>query len=495
MSNVRRVLVPVCTLVATLAALLTLAPAAAAEPTLTVTPSTDLVDRQSVDVEGVGFLADTTFGATMCGLDAAQATMTVDGCDLSTSVLTSTDAAGTVSFAMTVKRFIQVQGEQVDCALPDECIIGAATLGNDLITPIEPAFVPIQFDPDAPVVPPIDIDLDVSDVSGDAVAGTVVCNRAGTAYVDGNILQRKHGNYAGRYGYIELPCDTVPTAFEVPLVYGEGRVTGGTAEYSVYASVSDGFEYDDDYESGSVHVTGSRPPVRDTFDQPGQNISIVDVRATSRGGQSALLVTVECSTPLMLTVDASVDQLAGLASVYGYGYTDEQVPCDGTAVVDIALDDGGILVGGPAHATVSAYSFTGNSFDYTYRTQPVNLSGRTTPDLSASEPRPGSRITIESVDRGTLTGSIECESPVMVDLGASLLQLQGRSISYGYGYDFIECDGTHAFSLPLYTDELRGGRTHVSVTAYAYTIEPGPMYDNYVFQWQDQQGTTIRLRR
>jgi Neocarzinostatin family len=94
------------------AATVALASPASAQPMITVTPDTDLVDFQTVTVTGSGFAAESTVGMAMC----TAGSLSVDNCDLDTSELVQSDATGGFTTDYTVERLIEtpVSGP-VDC--------------------------------------------------------------------------------------------------------------------------------------------------------------------------------------------------------------------------------------------------------------------------------------------------------------------------------------------------------------------------------------------
>jgi hypothetical protein len=107
-------------------------PAAAqtAEPTLVVTPSSDLLDGQTVLVEGSGFLPDTTAYIVLC---PAGVTDGFD-CDLQDfPPAVTTDNAGSFTRSVVVSRDIigQVAGQPtaLDCAV-DACKLMAGDINQ-----------------------------------------------------------------------------------------------------------------------------------------------------------------------------------------------------------------------------------------------------------------------------------------------------------------------------------------------------------------------------
>src|SRR4051794_32623145 len=78
-----------------------------------LTPDKDLVDGQVVGIHGSGFVPGKDVGVVVC-VNAAQ-TQGSTACDLSTYGIATPDAAGEVQGFFRARRFITIQGQQVDC--------------------------------------------------------------------------------------------------------------------------------------------------------------------------------------------------------------------------------------------------------------------------------------------------------------------------------------------------------------------------------------------
>src|ERR1039458_3405259 len=74
---------------------------ASGTPTITITPSTGLVNLQSVQVTGTGFAPNLGIGSTIAVECLTPATGAA-GCDVVDYALVTSDANGNVSFAFTV---------------------------------------------------------------------------------------------------------------------------------------------------------------------------------------------------------------------------------------------------------------------------------------------------------------------------------------------------------------------------------------------------------
>jgi hypothetical protein len=95
-------------------------------PVVTVTPSTNLVDLQQVNVTGSGFSANAQIGTVQCRTGAVGQA----DCDLSTLVYAQADANGAFTLTRYVRRLIGVNAKTVDCGAPSGCILGAGNVAN-----------------------------------------------------------------------------------------------------------------------------------------------------------------------------------------------------------------------------------------------------------------------------------------------------------------------------------------------------------------------------
>jgi hypothetical protein len=460
---------------------------------ITVEPSTDLVDRQTVTVRGTGFSANTTFGAAQCdptvGPDAGT-----EGCDLSTARTTTTDGNGDVQIDLQVRRIIIVQGREVDCAL-SPCTIGAATLSGS--TPIEATSLPISFDPSVPPVPRLEVSMTVDDVTTSQATGTVTCNRSADAFLEVAVQQTKGNSQASAYGFAgSIACDVAPSPWTVRFTEGDGVLRGGLATYAAFASAYDGFDSADAQQSGEVKVAGGGGPTFDPVDNPGETVSVEVVGATS--GADGLLVNllVDCDRPVPDGLAfVSVSQRVGLKTATGFGFVDFGA-CDGPTTVSVPISPGaGSLAGGPAEVTaeVQIADFddpAGEFFDYASTTAAVRLPGSRPTKPAPVVPNPASRIAITGSTRSALSGTVTCEEPALVELFVEVRQTKGRTSSSGFGYSVITCSGTTAFEVPLDGD-LGSGAADSFVYATGYReIEGG---DDYEYLWDDHQAATLRI--
>ena len=155
---------------------------------------------------------------------------------------------------ISVRRIITVQGREVDCAL-EPCTVGAALLSGT--TPIEATSAPISFDPDVPAIPRLHRGVHgrrcvhVSDDRDHHLQP----GRRGLRR--GGLNQVKGGRTAFAFGFSEpIACSTTPTDWTVFLSNGQGRFTGGTADFVAFASAFDGFDFPSAFLTGEIKISG-----------------------------------------------------------------------------------------------------------------------------------------------------------------------------------------------------------------------------------------------
>jgi hypothetical protein len=216
------------------------APAWAA-PSITVDPSTELVDEQVVTVSGSGFDRGFPVPIAMCVAGARSS----QDCDFDVVRSTNPDASGGIEATFPVRRYIDPGGGTiVDCAAaPGTCVLGA---GRGLFFPGELATAPLSFDPDVPGVPPLRISADPPDRAvldrrtGDVtVSVTVTCNQSATAFVDGILEQSSaRGITRSSFSSGRGPCDVTGREVLVRLEPASGGFAGGDADFEAVVAAS-----------------------------------------------------------------------------------------------------------------------------------------------------------------------------------------------------------------------------------------------------------------
>jgi hypothetical protein len=115
------------------------------EPSISAAPDTGLVDRQLVTVTGTAFVSEQA-AVFQCIAGATDP----GGCSTLAAVLVAVDQSGGFQAEIRVRRLLSVPSGEVDCAVPDACVLAAA--------PVPGIFVlyttPIVFDPAGPMPTP-----------------------------------------------------------------------------------------------------------------------------------------------------------------------------------------------------------------------------------------------------------------------------------------------------------------------------------------------------
>lgn len=131
---------------------------ASAGPTITLTPDTDLVDGQVVEVVGTGFDPLQRLEIFQC----RAAPVDENDCDTNVAFEFDADAAGVATFFLQIDARIYVGPDQqeVDCrTAPGACVVG---LGY-VLDADEGLLAPLDFDPDAPLRPPVSMSVTPTD--------------------------------------------------------------------------------------------------------------------------------------------------------------------------------------------------------------------------------------------------------------------------------------------------------------------------------------------
>ena len=216
-----------------------------------------------------------------------------------------------------------------------------------------------------------------------------------------------------------------------------------------------------------IHFTSPPPP-------PPPPVTIELAIGSLAGG--ALTGTVTCSRAVGASVWVEVEQQKGSTRpVYGYGYGYVQECGPAGVAFSLPLRGSGVLTGGTVQLRLAADSYddeTGES-TFTELATEQRLHGR----LDLGTPPPDSGNLPISIDRGVtevdgrlvVSGTVTCDEPQEVELYLEGHQRVGRHhVSFGGGYQLLECDGPTPFSAPIraYRDRLAGGPATVSVHAY-----------------------------
>jgi len=222
---------------------------AAASPTLTVTPDTDLADGQTVTVEGSGYAPNHQTDLVQCDVNL--------GCDFSNLQLQTTDADGNYTTTFTVRRILTLD-TTVDCATNQSCVLVSLDLTE--LGPIGEA--PITFDPNAPVKPPLhfrvvpDSTANVQPAKGVArITGRVYCNQPVDIDVEMLLTQVYKRHIFSSAAFVQIACDH-GGRFSVVFRPNDGLFGAGAAKLHIDAFGSTTTNYE---QSKNVTLTLTPP--------------------------------------------------------------------------------------------------------------------------------------------------------------------------------------------------------------------------------------------
>jgi hypothetical protein len=203
--------IAVVALLSALSPLSGVAAGAASAPSITVTPSTHVLDGQLVTLAGAGFTpgADLLMGECQAGVTS------LSQCDQGFSDLVVANASGGFSVGIQVAREFVLGSTTVDCAKAGACVMGAVN-ENDVT---QLATTPITFK-DVPIVPP------------------TVTVTPDTALVDGQSVVVKAAHFtAGASVYIQ-ECPTTAPPVSCQSQVSQTAVVDGTGHTNTTVTVA-----------------------------------------------------------------------------------------------------------------------------------------------------------------------------------------------------------------------------------------------------------------
>ncbi len=137
-------------------------------PVLTASPSTGLVDGQSVTVTGSGFRAHDSYLLSECAAGSTDGSECVATSGIGYVSQVQAKRSGKFTTTVGVARVLTLINGTVDCAQAPGCVIGAIN-ENDPFGAVA-AVAPVSFDPSVKPLPPLNLVLHI-DPTGHIVAG------------------------------------------------------------------------------------------------------------------------------------------------------------------------------------------------------------------------------------------------------------------------------------------------------------------------------------
>ena len=153
-------------------------------PVLTVTPSTALVDGQSVAITGKGFVAQQEYVLSECAAGSTDGSSCVaeDGFG-SVAQVVAKGRSGRFSVSFPVARVLTLFDGTVDCAQAPGCVIGAVDEFNGSVA----AVAPLAFNPAVKPLGPLNLTLHIDSTDqivagahgrpGPQISGSIACAR------------------------------------------------------------------------------------------------------------------------------------------------------------------------------------------------------------------------------------------------------------------------------------------------------------------------------
>jgi hypothetical protein len=222
----------VCALLVVIAALISPPAAAQVAPSVVVSPSTDLVDGQTVSVEASGFPANTTLAVVECQAGGT----TVSDCGVGTASVLSSDANGQLTTDYATSRVIFTRSVgRLDCAT-DACVLVVGTLSATVVatepisfqnTPLPPAPVDVQFEEPHYLEGP--------DIGATTLRARLNCATTAEVTVLFDLSQQHNGGTTTANSTITVPC----TSGSEVLLFSDflSGFEAGAAEAIVFASI------------------------------------------------------------------------------------------------------------------------------------------------------------------------------------------------------------------------------------------------------------------
>jgi hypothetical protein len=469
---------------------------------VTVTPSTDLVDRQVVTVSGEFFDPPNSGAGVLQCLDFEANTGSVESCDLSTLVFASTDADGKVQAELTVRREISIGGETIDCAEPDACTVAVGTIGSDGLSANEGATAKVSFDPDVDPLPPLTAEVSITEVNPLGVTGTVTCSAEAEVYIDANLSQSTGGNNTNLYFSVsEQFCGPTPTEWTVLHQYRNGRLVPGEALMSLYLYAYDNFETTSTQTSQTVNVTALADESV-VISLPGDFITVEVAGVRGVGQNSQILLDVTCTVPAeYVSLSFSLTQYLGRETVNVNGNS-TLAECGPTERVAVRFRNGSGRVGpGTARVTANASGSIDSppddfTYDFAQASAPVRLVARVPASAGTPPIVSGAYLEITRFNPRRIVGVVTCDVPATVDVDLAIVQERANRTINTRSFASVDCDGRTRFSIRV-PALVRSGPAVAYLYSYAHreiSVDDLP-YTITEYLWEDFVGRPWRARR
>ncbi|MGI9602739.1 MAG: hypothetical protein ACR2QE_12700 [Acidimicrobiales bacterium] len=453
-------------LVALLAALAVSIPAdVSASAQVTITPDRVLVDGESVTIRGSGLSTGDWAGAVQCVWPAPEdLTEVLDRCDLAVARDGRVNQRGDVQFRMPARRFIQVQGQPVDCADPDLCSIALTTLAAG--APVTDPYTvtraePIVFD-DSTGDPPLDLTVTVDDWDSRSVTATIGCSTPVSVRFVAELGQTRGQGRAAAGDVQKIDCvdEVTVTTLLVPQPVGGARpfrrLLAGPASLLVSVSGRDGRWSDSADDRRDVVIADPALTRQRTASNPGGAVIRFTGLRVTRNGAATIRAELQCDRNSFVHVEGAVVMEApgGTYRIARSNPSAPRVRCDGSTSVALDLatashrpEEPGsldrhadILPPGKGEVHLSARSVPADTHSLVMR--PIQTRRMIRPESVRVPHRPDSPLRIGTTSSSGVRGSLECARTQWLTVSATAGQQVGplgQVVLQGSGATPIRC--------------------------------------------------------
>lgn len=462
------------------------APGAGAQPTIEVSPDTDVIDGQHVTVLARGFEPGSSVAIGMCRTEVLTTFDVFSDCDTSNYQLRTANSQGRIRAQFKAYRFLAASGAPVDCADEDACIIGAgdfSSLGDVAAS----ATTPIVFDADIVNDPPLRVTTNVGPTGPRTVRVDLACSRPTDVRVRADLIQPRDRvdayTWPRQGGTTTVACDGTASTV-VPLephqrrhrsgvIWPYRRVVRGPADLEITTSADAGrFSH---YERVTEPHVVTEPSLtrRIRIDRHGVSTSLRGVRI-SRAGRAVARVEVACvDREPSLWVSTQVVARAPGATYRSATGGAEATDCGPTAqTVSVPLNDlnaiGGfrsdIVPAGPVEAYVTAgVNFGQGAVDM----RPLTTRRDMRPWSIRIEPNPRSRLTIGRATTEHVRASFDCRRTAPFTVWSFVGQPVGDVVFHQAGRTVMRCVAgrTVVFDVPWSGGVRAGVRSAITLSA------------------------------
>jgi hypothetical protein len=223
---------------ATVSAPISFADVAIVPPTMTVTPSTGLIDGQNVTVTGKGFRPHDEILLTECAAGSLDGSECVAEAGLGNGAELTATKAGKISATFNVAEVLTLDEGTVNCLQAPGCVLGAVDAESE--TGAVAAAAPLGFAAGSTQLPPLNLALHIDPTDqivaaaagkGNAadIKGTITCDRSSATPVSFQMQVTEPVGSTQAGGDVEgvAACSRTGTAFTISVSSGHSRRAPG----------------------------------------------------------------------------------------------------------------------------------------------------------------------------------------------------------------------------------------------------------------------------